>query len=124
MSSGSGSDEDFDESPAVVTSLKKPGRRVMRIESSDSDDDLSLVKSAVHQNKSGLGEDNGEEEEMGSTEEEDENMSRSFVAKGGFMSESSDEGGDMLSEDEDFIAKDNIGKLRETDETKRCCDSV
>merc|ERR1719209_443005 len=55
VSSGSGSDEDFDESPAVVRSLKKPGRRVMRIESSDSDDDLSLVKSAVHQNKSGLG---------------------------------------------------------------------
>ena len=108
-SSGSGSDEENEERPVVVKSLKKSGRRIMRLESSDSDDDESLVKLAVHQNKSGLGEVSGEEEEMGSTEEEDENMSRSFVAKGGFMTESSDEG-ELLSEDEGFIVKDDVGE--------------
>ena len=105
-SSGSDSDEDT-ESPALARSHKKPGGRVMRIESSDSDDE-ALVNLAAPQNKSRLVEED-DDEEMGSTEEEDENMSRSFVARGGFMTESSDEG-EGLSEDEDFIVKDADGK--------------
>ena len=105
-----------EESPVVARSTKKPGgRRFMRLESSDSEDDESLVKPAVSKNKSRL-EESGLEEEMGSTDEEDENMSRSFVAKGGFMSESSDEGGD-ISEDEDFIPMDNVGKDGSSEES-------
>ena len=63
----------------------------MRIESSDSEDD-NLVR-----NKGRLVQES-DDEDFGSTDEEDENMSRSFVDRGGFMSESSDGEEDMPEE--------------------------
>ena len=52
VSASSGSDsEEETESPAVARSARKPGGRVMRIESSDSDDDEALVNLAAPQNK-------------------------------------------------------------------------